>query len=68
MTEPTLQEAEAKRLLGYLHRIGVAMTAFESELQGTPALTPVMKEAIMTMKCELQHSQQEIVDLRDGKA
>lgn len=67
MNPPTLNDFTAKLILGHVHRVGMAITALESELQGTPATTAHMKIAISNMQSAIRQAMQEIIDLRDGK-
>lgn len=66
-TEPGLNDRTAKLMMGHIHRIGMSLSSFESELQGTQAHTQTMKAAINTIKIELTGAQQEIIALRDTK-
>lgn len=65
---PPLNDRTAKIMLGHVHRIGMSLTSFESELQGSPALTKHMEFTMRNMRVTLQQAQQEIIDLRDGKS
>jgi len=65
---PPLNDHTAKLLMYHVHKIGLALTALESDLQGTPAMTAVMKEALRVMNHGLLAARQEIIDLRDGKS
>jgi len=67
-TNPPLNDHTAKLLMYHVHKIGLALSAFESALQGTHAHTQTMKAAINSIKLELSGAQQEIIDLREGKS
>lgn len=66
-TDTGLNDSEAKQMLGHVHRIGMALSSFESELQGSPANTSIMKAAFGAMRLGVQASQNEIIALRDTK-
>jgi len=64
----TLNDRTAKIMLGHIHRIGMSLSSFENELQGTGANTEAMKKYLVELQLNLRDAQQEIVDLRDGKS
>jgi len=67
MTEP-LNNHTAKLLMYHVHKIGMDLTAFESALQGTPANTVAITNCLVELQLNIRQAQQEIIDLRDGKA
>jgi len=65
---PPLNDHTAKLLMYHIHKIGLATSAFLTDLQGTPALTVQMHKSITEIELGVARARQEIIDLRDGKA
>jgi len=65
---PPLNDHTAKLLMYHVHKIGLALSAFETDLQGTHAHSEAMKVYLITINQALRLAQQEIIDLRDGKS
>lgn len=66
-TEPGLNDRTAKLMMGHIHRIGMSLSSFERELQGTTAHTAAMRAALAGMSVGLAEARQEIIALRDTK-
>jgi hypothetical protein len=65
---PSLNDHTAKLLMYHVHKIGLALSAFETELQGTHACNDIVKIDLRVVRKCMELIQQEIIDLRDGKS
>ena len=65
---PPLNDHTAKLLMYHVHKIGLALSAFETEVFGSAAMNQSMRTAIEYLREGLGKAQQEIIDLRDGKS
>jgi len=65
---PPLNDHTAKLLMYHVHKIGLALTAFETDLEGTHAHNDVVKIDLRVVRKCMERIQQEIIDLRDGKS